>query len=255
MAGAPLLGLTLLTYTASGPAATGFPLTNLSDTVHALREWRSTATTLTELVLDMATATIVAAVMLNAVNFATAEIRGNATDSWGAPSFGPVTISPVNDPQMVRQKAWLALTAFNYRYLKLSITAQTPTDAAAFFRIGTLVLMSPVTTLAQELEAPFEREIFHAERSVEFLDGGEEVSDLGMQGLQLTISSRFHKESGILPQLWAIKDKGQSGAFVFNENDDDASHVYLVRRKGGFIVTDDQWPLLSIRGLILREVT
>lgn len=250
----PFFGLTLAPYTPTGPADSNFPVLNVADSVHGLREWRSTGVGLTEIVCDLSTATVLAGVFVNQVNFSPASIYGNATDSWGAPSFGPVSLTTVNDPQVSRRRGYLALTGFNYRYLKFSIGAQTPTDGAAYFRMGVLGLLPVLTDLGEPIEAPMEREILRGESLLEFPSGGDEGAVLGSQLIELTIQGRFNKDLPILAALWAVAAKGQTDPFVFHENDGDGSHVYLMRRRGAFSITDDQWPLVTVKGITMKEV-
>jgi hypothetical protein len=130
--------ITPTTITASSEAS-GFPGSNLLDVHKPGAEWRSTATTEQNIVFDTGTVgCVVTAVFLGDVNFTSVTIQGNATDSWGSPSFSQAfTVSKDNVVQ--RYKAFAALTGFAYRYLRLLVPAQSPTDSEAFFRIGTAI--------------------------------------------------------------------------------------------------------------------
>lgn len=94
--------------------------------------------------INFGSAKDLAALLLNDVNFDKVTIQGNATDSWGTPSFTQnFTIS--EDDWVERYKAYCALTSFNYQWLRVFI----PSDASL---VGDLSVWA-VSSLAALLTA------------------------------------------------------------------------------------------------------
>lgn len=97
--------------------------------------WRTTTTGDQSVVLDFTTAKSVKLLLLIRANFTSARIQGNPTDSWGSPAFNQlITIS--RNPWNYRYQHGVRLTGFNYRYLRILIPSQTPTDASSGYLLG-----------------------------------------------------------------------------------------------------------------------
>lgn len=71
------------------------------------------------------------------VNFASAKIQANATDSWGAPSYDSGLLALGRNPYTGRY-AYTHLSAQTFRYHRLVVPSQTPVDGAAYYAIGGL---------------------------------------------------------------------------------------------------------------------
>jgi hypothetical protein len=109
-----------------------FPVTNVQELPLSER-WKTTTTT-AQVVIDLGSALDVSCFALaghNATASATATLEGNATDSWGAPSFSQaVTLA---DTTML----FLSATQ-TYRYWRLTITDGTNPDG--YLQVGRIFL-------------------------------------------------------------------------------------------------------------------
>lgn len=99
--------------------------------------WRTTAITAQNIVFDFGSPKPIRLVLLVNCNYTSARVQGNASDAWGAPSVDEaITIG--QNPWTRRYQHALVLSGFDYRYMRLLINAQTPTDGAAYFSTGGL---------------------------------------------------------------------------------------------------------------------
>src|SRR4030042_2463084 len=152
--GYDLLSLTGAMITVSSEDS-NYPKANMLDLAHLRRHYRSLVITETTIVIDFSSAKAIKAVLLNDVNFTNVYIQGNDTDVWTSPSFSQqFTIS--EDKRVQRYKLYTALTGFNYQYMRIKITAQTPTDGLSVFRIGTLVVTETILELSRNPSIPYE---------------------------------------------------------------------------------------------------
>jgi len=130
-----------ITYTASAStAASGYPATNLA--IHSIgRPWRSTVTTATTVTLDMGSSKTPAGMMLQDCNFASCTVHTSPDNStWTL--LGTMTLAADGNG---RYKGLTAL-AVAHRYTRVSIASGTPTDGAAYFRIGAAYMWLSVAT-------------------------------------------------------------------------------------------------------------
>jgi hypothetical protein len=135
--------------------------------------WRSTTVASEQtLVFDFQAAVLMELLALINVNFTTFEFQANATDSWGSPTFesGDLTVSrnPENDRYQLVHDPGAPPTL---RFLRVRIPAQTPTDGAAYFKVGG-VWAGPATAWPRSLELGTELETVEPQRMVAPDHGG-----------------------------------------------------------------------------------
>lgn len=233
-----------------------FPAENIADLSKPSAEYRSTGALQTTIVLDTgAASTAVAAVYVGGVNFTSLTIQGNATDSWGAPSFTQaVTIA--QDAELLKRKAFIALTAFAYRYMRLVIPVQTRTDGEGFYRIGAVALMSAAAELPINPQYGYERSPGWPHEEVE-LDGG------GIETLLLGLCMRFEAElefqvpAASASTFYAINAVQPGQPFVFYENgwnSGGTEKAYLVRIQKPLSIKWDEYSYFSTNRWKLTEI-
>ncbi|MBI4773883.1 MAG: hypothetical protein HY788_06835 [Deltaproteobacteria bacterium] len=208
-----------------------FPAENIADLSKPSAEYRSTNALQTTIVLDTgAAATAIAAVYIGGVNFTSMTIQGNETDSWGAPSF-TLAATIAQDAELLKRKAFIALTGFAYRYMRLVIPVQTRTDGEGFYRIGVVALMSTAAELPINPQYNYERAPGWPHEEVE-LDGG------GIETLILGLCMRFEAELEFQARqtheatFHAINAVQPGQPFIFYENgwhSGGTEKAYLVR--------------------------
>lgn len=110
-------------------------MTNIATPGRPFLPWRTTATTEQTAVIDFGTTKTIKLCGLIRTNFTGARIQGNSANSWGAPAFDQaITID--RNPWNYRYQHGVRLTGFSYRYMRIVISAQTPTDGASGFLLG-----------------------------------------------------------------------------------------------------------------------
>lgn len=111
---------------------------NLQTPERPFLPWRTTVVTASSAVVDFLVAgRVVRLLLLVNVNYASVTIQGNASDSWGSPSFSQ-QYAVTKNPLTGRYQMGTFLTGFAYRYMRILIPAQQPTDGAAYFSTGGL---------------------------------------------------------------------------------------------------------------------
>lgn len=108
-----------------------------------VRYWKTTGTGDSYVVIDLGSAQALKGVGAIDCNYASCKIQGNASDSWGSPSFDTDTVSISQDKLTGLYRLHLDttdLSGFNYRYLRLFIPTQATTDNDSVFRTGVLAV-------------------------------------------------------------------------------------------------------------------
>ena len=132
------------TPTSSG-ATTGFPVTNITD-LDPNKRWLSAYYPGEDVwtLVDFGSAKVLTAIFLNQCNFPQCVIQGNASNVWSSPSFNYLANLIKDDAS--NRKGWFDLSAFNYRYLRILITASQPLDNSETVQaIGNLIAGSSVS--------------------------------------------------------------------------------------------------------------
>ena len=128
MAATVKLSFTVLsgTWISASTQDADFPVTNLASPWRPFQPWKTTAGGAQNAVYDLGAATTVEIIALLRCNFTSVVIQGNATDSWGAPSYTSGTITLTQNPWNWRYNLALLPVGFTYRFLRISIPSQTP---------------------------------------------------------------------------------------------------------------------------------
>lgn len=138
-----IIGRNLIEYTIEDQSSENpnWLAVNLLNFEKRVRFWKTTVTTDSYVVIDLGSAMAIKAAGVIDVNYTSCVIEGNASDSWGAPSFasGTITIAKEKLTGLYRLH-FAALTGFNYRYLRLFVPSQSTTDGEAEFRTGVLAV-------------------------------------------------------------------------------------------------------------------
>jgi hypothetical protein len=134
--------LSLVNLVASAAAVTGstaqaaYPATNVKTPERPFMPWKTTVATASDVVIDFGATKTLDAVALSNVNFTSATIQGNATNSWTAPSYTQSITIARNRWNTRYQHGHQIVGSFSYRYLRISIGTQTPVDGSSGFSIG-----------------------------------------------------------------------------------------------------------------------
>lgn len=235
-----IFGHDFLAYTpVMSSADTNYPVANLLLYNNLFRHSRSTVKTEVTISIDMGAATVLAGVMLNDVNFTAAYVEGSADNvTWDFSQL--IAIS--EDKTVKRYKIYVPLTAFNYRYFRVRITAQDPVarfpdTALSVFRIGTLVLCKQAVELTYNPAAgPYTVSGAYPEPLInKFMDGGDEVvsrGDTKRGNIKFSFSPTTLDQVGELRDLDAILKPTSN--VVFYRNNGDTWECYLCRSRGAF---------------------
>lgn len=213
-----------------------YPTSNLKDYHHLKRQWRSLVATEVKIVCDMASAKNLLGVMIEDVNFTSVYIEGS-NDNVTYPFTQSFAIS--NDERVDRYKAYCVLTGFNYRYLRIRIPAQTPTDGLPAFRLGRILLIDSIIELPINLSYPYEYEAPKRYKKVEFESGGVEKINFGSNKIWRCDFgiSRFVRDTGGTT-LWQLDAIDEDQLVVFFENRGDTSKAYVVMRDNSLKVSE-----------------
>lgn len=139
--------ITALTFAASSSAA-GFPANNVGREEIG-RHWRSTSTGASTLDLTWTAAATVAAVLVTDVNFSSCNVHVTTDGSSFGGSIG--TLSTFADKFTGRRRGVIAVNLANLKGIRLSISG-TPTDGAAYWRVGSEYIFGTSLTLPRDPE-------------------------------------------------------------------------------------------------------
>jgi hypothetical protein len=113
---------------------------------------RTTVITDSWWVLDLGSALPVTVVGLIGTNFTSVVVQANGADTWGAPTYTSGTLAVGRNPAHGRRHLCHQPAAtVTQRYWRLFVPAQTPTDGAAYFRLGGIHLGTQVLPLEDVL--------------------------------------------------------------------------------------------------------
>ena len=127
-----------ITLTPSSADAT-YTAANLRTPQRPFLPWRTTALGAQNVVVDFLAARKVTALLLTHVNMTSVTIQGNATDSWGAPSFSQA-LTIRRNPWNGRYQHGVILSGFNFRFMRVLIPSQSVINGVAYYSIGGLWL-------------------------------------------------------------------------------------------------------------------
>lgn len=199
---------------------------------------------------------------LDHCNFASVIVHGNSSNSWGSPAYSSSTLTIPMDAATGRYKRWIDCTGNSYRYWRIHVPVQTPTDSAAYFQLGRLIALNPtyVVTATQNIEYGYSQEAMSSIVVNAFEDskyGSREVIYLD-DNLRWQGSIRWGaQEETNMSQLWTINRALQKGLVVFYENRSDTSKFWVCHRDEGDGLSQsiDSYSVSSSGSIDLIEVT
>lgn len=235
---------------------TGVSAANVADWAHPFRVWRATGFgSGNNLVIDFGVTTSVAAVHIDNLNCSLITIQGNATNSWGSPSFSNADVTVARDGRDGRYRlGYRALTSFNYRYMNIFTSQSSGIDGGVGLQVGTVACFSAVTQWTDsQPEFPLSwTAIDPCEEGEGFAGGGAEPVSLGNTYIEQSLTNANLEPAGI-STMETVIGYGRSQLFLFYLNDGDTSHGYLVRRKGLVTMSRDSPGWWSYANILLRE--
>lgn len=131
-------GLSTTTATATSQDA-AYPATNAKTPHRPFLPYKSGGLGNQDLVFDFASPKTLQIIGIVNANVTQVRFQGNPTNSWGAPGFNQLVTVPRNPLSGRYQVVVILPNAFGtfvYRYLRVLIPTQTPTDGAAAYKIG-----------------------------------------------------------------------------------------------------------------------
>jgi len=249
--------LTPLDYTPTATSADStYPVTNIEDYGHLLRPWKAAvATGIVNVTLDFGAGNTLSAlaadpgIFLDDLNVTSLRIQGNSvTTDWETPPWDQaVTIS--QEPRTRRYNGYVLLSELNaapfaYRYLNIRILSQTPTDALAY-RISR-AFVGATTELLTNPEYGITRKTFDPKMTLEFMDGGSEVSEMGERRYEFTVTRQVVGATELAQELaiqaitpgtnvviWDSETGGSQSAWIMRRVEDPSLQETFLAVHGG----------------------
>jgi len=246
-------GYNFVPYTASASTAdTEFPVTNLYDYEHALRQWRSTTIGSDQWVKAYtgASAITLKGIMISDVNFTSILVQINTTDSWPGTS---VAYTVTMDQRTGRYKIYVSFNSVSVKYIRISIPAQATTDGLSYFRMGTLVVLNSVFEFTENPTFPY---AFTADEKMitnDFESGGYEDVNLGPLLWEGNFGFAVHERS-LESEINIFNRMYKSANLVFFENYTDPALCYICRRRTPIQVSWDSTNINSIQTMTFKEI-
>lgn len=237
----------------SDPNST-YPAANMEIYGHLRRRCQTNTTAELTIVLDFGAACAADAIILDDVNFTSAYVAGHTADVWTDPDYAEELITISKDVRRDRYSVYHALTAFNYRYMRIRVPNQTETDALSAFRIGRLVVLDTTITLGQNPGYGYKMLSDAPVHLNEFRSGGHEAI---LMGEYLEWRGTFEwdaMDDTHESDIWTLNALKRNEYIAFYENDSNTSQVYICRRTGAIEVTDRAPSVVQIGSVTMREV-
>ena len=174
------------TITASTSDA-AYPASNLGTPEEPDNPAKTTVSTDSWWLIDHGSAKAVVAWGLLYSNFTSVKIQANATDSWGAPSYDSGTITLATNPGQGRLCLFHRPATQTYRYNRIWVPTQTPTDAAAGFRLGGVWACSALTSAPRD---------FLWDPDIEEVEPFEDVFTVSERRQRLSLGAALFRMSG-----------------------------------------------------------
>lgn len=171
--------------------ASGFPASNVLDWGHPLVRWQSNNLTGDKaLVFDLgATPPNYVGFYIGRVNFTSAFLQANATDSWGAPTHN-VAISFTTDSYVSRLQGTFFYLAdrstISLRFARLRIPSGTGVnDGATGYKVGVMIPM--VTAIEIDNRAPIRRLVTKGKLFNVLGGGAEDIATIAQRRMQMEL--------------------------------------------------------------------
>jgi hypothetical protein len=147
-----ILAKTFIDYTVlSATSSEGdFVKENIKEYKSPFVVWKATGTALQDITFDMGSAKSDVKIFLNNINIPNVDVKANATDSWGSPTFNESIVVNKNhrvDRRMGYFDLGLLATFTNLRYIRLTLPASQTTDDGDNYKLGALVIVDTVVEL------------------------------------------------------------------------------------------------------------
>lgn len=175
-----------------------FPATNAASVTSPNWPYKSgnNIATSERLVYDFGTATALAAIVIDHINVGSVVLKGNATNSWGSPSWSSGTLTVNLDRKDGRRKLFYipagSGSPFSYRYLALEPATTTTTDGSNLWRVGCLLGLKTITAWPTNSKFPYTPAQRQAIEPGIKAGGGGDPSALGNRYAEITIpTSRY----------------------------------------------------------------
>ena len=247
------IGYTFSTYAPSAANEDAdYPSANLYLYSHTKRHFRTLSDTASLIVIDQGATNMLSGIVLNDVNFATCVIMGNASSSFGAPSFSTqITIS--NDARVGRYKAYHPLP-IDYRYIGIRMPdGMAKTDALSVYRIGTIGLIKSITTVTL-MSNGYEWTADEESIMNEMQGGWFEDVRMGDNVWEGTLSYPIGVSTVSEAEFKTLTTLRKNANLVFYENDGDNSQVYICRRRSKIEIKKEAGGLFTPSNITFREL-
>jgi len=192
----------------------GFPASHLEQLDPGL-VWIGDASS-ANIVIDLGAPVAIPYIWLNNANFLLATLQANSANSWDTPAVSLDVTLAADDINII--KGFFALSATNYRYVRLVIPSQTFTDGESEPSLGNIIIGETVELRVSE----WEPQDFVARAKFSPDGGGFRAQDKGRPRHIFNASA-----VGTKAQIDAMPLKGWSHAVIFTDLGDPADS-YLV---------------------------
>lgn len=251
-------------YTIAGQSTqdASYPSSNLKLWTRREVPWKTTVATDSWVVLNFGSAKVINSVVAIDVNYATAKIQGNATDSWGAPSFdsGNITLGLegwTNRYRLIKDPNDFA--AFNYQYLRWFIPTQTPTDGASVFRTGMLIVTTqavnyPIDPNSMEVTPRKEdSQIELWSGAIETINHGERFCDFRYSIIDERITANHDSFNDLLVDTDRTKPIVLGFGSALHEKKTSTAYVFVCQRQEPLVIAYPNAGEVNYSSIELRE--
>ena len=215
-----------------------WPASNVAQLTYPHRVFRTTsaAGTAQRLIIDFGQTRTLQAWGIDRTNAGSVIVEGNATNTWGTPSYG-ATVAISQDTLDGRYKLYNPLTGTSfentgYRYASIRPAGTATTYGGTVWEVGSVWFAGTVSAWSENMGFPYRRTFLQATDEGVRLGGGASPTAIGNPYCRITLATQAMTESTMRPVLDGLMRAGRHVPLMFYVNDASTAEVYICRRVG-----------------------
>lgn len=236
-----------ITGTSASSTATGYAASNAALYTHPNRTWRATGTAGASVTVSFGSIAVKAVIVDNV----------NATGITITTNAGAEAVTVARDAADGRRKAYHTPADTTTATTSVVVAYASGADAA-YFEVGSIAVLSAVTTWTINAEFPYEvTPLWPSIANDNFTGGGREPVLVGNRYCRISLTQSNYPVTSGATNVWneinTIASYGQHQPLVFYRNASSTAEVYVCRRIGDCTMSLNGPGHFGVRGLMLEE--
>ena len=232
----------------------GYDVWGAIDIYRPNRSYRADLTTLDSdlLTVDFGSAATLSGIYLDKVNFTKFNVESSADDITYTARLSAQAV--VSDTKVDRWHGYYALTTWNYRYLKLVVSATATACADAYWEVGSIAFPETTLTFSRNFSYDSSRSIYVPSLDNDMLSGGMQRFSTATRKRWQRFYSFGTRSSSDESDFDSLRDFDKNALLVVADDATDLDAAYLCWRLEDISITDNQLNQIEAETLSFREI-